>query len=214
MYIYVSPLSKVTGLDIKLAETRFNLGFFDENENSSKNSSINVDSNEINRQTNKLIQDIFVTCSADRDRSYTLTINLELDNPFKVIDLRFNSPQQKQQLYNNSSSSSSKQRVEETETNGSFRIYLPDSSFLVQLNQRISYDECLDVKYVQLGPNINYQVECLNCSEDQKKLLDKIFSKKMTQFDAEIDSILSEKLLLGLHILLNQHRLDLDLFIV
>lgn len=212
-------MSKVTGINITLAETQFNLSETNEDNDSNttttiSNSTNSVDSNQIvNKQANKLIQDIFVTCSADRDRSYSLTINLELDNPFKVIDLRFNSQPTKQQRQINSSQQLESKTEDNNDGDGMFRIYLPESSFLVRLNQKISYDECLEVKYVQMEPNVNYQVECLNCNQHEKNLLDRVFGKKMTQFDAELDSILSEKLLLGLQILLNQQRLDLDLFV-
>lgn len=185
------PLSRVTGMNISLAETGFNL------------------------EGQKLIEDIFVSCSADRDRSYTLTVNLELNNPFKSIDLTLagqtNSP--KEGETSSGSPVVGGKESELLEESSLFRIYLPQSTFLVQLNQRIRYDECLDVKYVQLGPNVNYDVECLGCSDRQRAHLDRIFRKKMSQFDAELDSLLSEKLLLGLQILSNQKRLDLDLYL-
>lgn len=153
-----------------------------------------VASNEIQQiRQSSLIQDLFVSCSVDKDRSYSLTINLELDNPFKVIDFKFKQP--------------------EDNSIGQFRINLPRSTFLIQLNQRIRYDECLDVKYVQLGPNIEYEIECLTCNEAQKAHLNQVFTKRMNQFDSELDSVLSEKMLLALNILLNQQRLDYDLFL-
>jgi len=142
-----------------------------------------------------LIQDVFVTCLVGRDRVYTLIFNLDLYNPFKAIEVhyRFRNPS-----------------TGEHET-GSFRIRLENSSFLVQLIQRINYDECLSVQHVQLSPNIAYEIDCLGCNEFQQQYLDKIFDKRMTQFDMELDSMLNEKLLLGLKGLLDQRRLELDL---
>lgn len=143
----------------------------------------------------ELIRDIFVTCSTDRDRSYTLTINLELNNPFKVIDLRF------------------KQNETRNQETGFIRIQLPHSTFLVQVSQRINYDSCLEVNYVQLAPNVAYDVKCIGCLKGQQEFLDKNLSKRMTQLDAELDLMLSEKLILGLQTLLNQQRLDFDLYL-
>lgn len=147
------------------------------------------------------MRDFFVTCSADRDRSYTLTINLELHNPFRSIEISYEKP------------------VElGTRKPAHFQVRLPQSSFLVQLNQRISYDECLDVNYVQLSPHISFELECKSVLGDQvpgeeQDWLDKTLSKRMSQLDAELDSMLSEKFLLGLQTLLNQRRLDLDLYL-
>lgn len=184
-------------MNITLAETRYNLA------NQEGQNAVEA-KNEIIRP--KLVSDIFVTCSADRDRSYTLTINLELLNPFTVIDLRYQQSNKALQRPQQQGNASNNQEI------GSFRILLPQSSFLVQLKQRISYDECLEVNYVQLAPNVAYEVECVNCVQEEQDYLDRIFSKKMSQLDAELDAILSEKLLLGLQILLNQQRLDLDLY--
>lgn len=134
------------------------------------------------------MRDIFVTCSADRDRSYSLTINLEINNPFKELEFV----------------------VFQDDNIGYFRILMPQSTFLVQLNQRVRYDECLEVDYVQLAPSVRYDLACISCDKRQKEQLDKSFNKRMAQIDSEIDSILSEKLLLGIKSLLNQQRLDLD----
>lgn len=179
-------------MNITLAETQFSLD---------GSRSVAETMNDINRP--KLVSDIFVTCSADRDRSYTLSINLELANPFKVIDLRFNHNQKSQQTANGD---------QDNQETGLFRVRLPQSTFLVKLNQRISYDECLDISYVQLAPNVAYEVECIGCGTELREYLDKVFNKRMTQLDAELDSMLSEKLLLGLQTLLSQQRLDLDLY--
>lgn len=150
-----------------------------------------------------LLKDIFVTCSADRDRSYYLTINLELNNPFKTIDLRFQDEMNMKDLA---------KRPKSTQF-GSFSILMPQSSFLVQLNQKISYEECLEVNYVQLAPNVMYELSCVACDKEQQDYLDKSFAKRMTQLDVELDSMLSEKLLLGLQTVLSQQRLDLDLYL-
>lgn len=184
----LSVLSKVTGIHITQAKTRFNLDETNITRNSSR------DGNGIVSESYNLLQDVFTSCSADRDRTYTLTINLELNNPFKVIDLHYERGKDKQEI-------------------GMLQIRLAQSSYLVQLSQRISYDECLEVNYVQLSPTVAYEIDCLDCNEEQKSQLDKIFGKRMSQFDAELDSILSEKLLLGIKSLLSQQRLDLDLYL-
>lgn len=170
-------MSKVSGINITLAETHFELDANNEKNNSSRPT---------------LLHDIFVTRSADRDRGYSLTINLELDNPFKVIEVVF--------------------KNEQSEIN-QITISLPQSSFWVQLNQRIRYDECLEVNFIQMAPNMRYDLICTSCDKRQKGELDRSFAKRMLQLDAEIDSILSEKLLLGLQSTLTQERLDLDLFL-
>lgn len=225
-------LSRLTGINITQAETQFDLNaevvrrrLTTTSTKSPKKDLLNstkrvitlkrgASDNEIQNgngsRAGKLIQDIFVSCSTDRERSYTLTINLELENPFKVIEFKFNWNPEKEKDHED-------KKVEEDlreKSEGVFRIYLPQSTFIVDLNQRIRYDECLDVKFVQLASNINYSVECIDCNEKQKDYLDRILNKKMSQFDAELDSILSEKLLLGLQVLLNQKRLDLDLFLI
>jgi hypothetical protein len=165
-----------------------------------------------------LIQDIFVTCSIDRDRSHALSINLELDNPFKVIDVYFEtqgpllarSHATSEQEYNYRPQPAA---VAQGRRNGLFRILLPQSSLLVQLNQRIRYDECLSVNYVQLSPTVNYVLDCVDCDKSEQEFLDKIFNKRMSQLDAELDTILSEKVLFGLQVLLSQQRLDLDTYL-
>lgn len=183
--LHLSTLSKAANLNITIAETKFNL----------QNNEIVTKQNETQQQSpNYLIQDFFVTCSIDRDKSYTLTINLELDNPFKMVEFEYRQPN-------------------DPTSKGIFKIFMNQSTYLVQLNQRISYDECLDIKYVQLDPNLNYEINCTTCDEEQKVKLDKLLSKRMTQLDSELNSLLSEKLLLGLQVLLNQQRLDLDLFL-
>jgi len=152
-----------------------------------------------------------VACSVDRSRNYALTINLELDNPFKVLEIAYEPPigafkrgDSKQSVQTESKSPIKRQ--------GRFRIRLPQSSFLVQLNQRVRYDECIVINYVQLEPSVSYDIECVDCSEAEQNYLDYVFKKRMSQFDAEIDSLLSEKFLLGLKLLFDQQRLDLELF--
>lgn len=95
---------------------------------------------------------------------------------------------------------------------GKIQIHLPQSALLVQLDQKISYDGCLEVSYVQLAPNVMYDIKCPTCDSLQQKHLDNIFGKKMSQLDSELDTLLSEKVALSLKNLLSQHRLDLDLF--
>lgn len=143
-----------------------------------------------------MLRDISVTCSAKKDRSYTLTINLELKNPFDSIYFRFK-PSEK---------------IGNKEI-GEFRVLLSQSTFVVQLNQRIRYDECFDVDYVQLETNVAYTLKCSSCDDIQKSNLDKLFHKKMALFDAQLDLVLSDKLLLGLQYLLSEQRLDLDLYL-
>lgn len=155
-----------------------------------RNNSSSVESS----QDSDLIRDIFVTCSTDRDRTYTLTINLELDSPFKNIKIRSENPLPGGQA-------------------AEFNINLPQSTFLVQLKQCIRYDECLDVIYVQLAPGISYETSCNDCSEAQRRHIDKILSKRMSQLEAELDSMLSDKLSFGLQVLLSQQRFDLDLYL-
>jgi hypothetical protein len=151
-----------------------------------------------------LIQDIFVTCSIDRDRSYALSVNLELENPFKMIDV----------YYEAKGTPSRKQDSDyHPRKSGLFRINLPQSSLLIQLNQRIRYDDCLSVNYVQLSPTVNYEIDCVGCDKSEQAFLDKIFSKRMSQLDAELDAVLSEKVLFGLQVLLSQQRLDLDTYL-
>lgn len=176
-------MSKATGLNITLAYTEFNQNHL--------GSGLGTAKNEIIKPL--VLYDYFVTCSVHRDHSYTLTINVELNNPFKVIEIHYQMPNEEKEA-------------------SSFKILMPQSTFLVKLNQRISYDECLEVKYVQLAPNVSYEIECATCSEQDKSYLDKILKKRMTQLDAELDSLLSEKLLLGLQTLLSQQRLDLELY--
>ena len=154
-------------------------------------------SNEIKENRGRgIIQELFVTCSVDRDRSYALTIDAELDNPFKVVDVRYD--------INYAQSAASPKPT------GLFRVHLPQSSFLVQLSQRVRYDQCLSVSYILLAPNVNYELECLDCSEKEAERLEKIFAKRMQQFDSELDFMLSEKLLLGLQVLLDQQRIEID----
>lgn len=182
-------IAKATGVNITLAETCFDLRSYDVAAELSRTPELK------NQVQLNFVRDCFVTFSAERDRSYTLTINLELNNPFKVIDILYN-----KQIVNN----------ENQEEVGSFEIRLPQSTFLVQLSQRINYDECLTVNYVQLAPNVSYEIICESCTQKEHEHLDRSFSKRMTQLDAELDALLSEKLLLGLGLLLSQQRLDLD----
>lgn len=144
-----------------------------------------------------LIQDMFVSCSTDRNGNYMLTMNLELDNPFRLIEASF--------LTN--------QTQADTSAPGEFKIRMPGSTILVQLNQLINYDECLEVQYVQLSPNFDYSIDCDHCNDDQKLQLDKTVAKRRSQLDGEIDALISGKLLLGIQTLLNQQRLDLDLYL-
>lgn len=166
-----------------------------------------------------LIQEIFVTCSVDRDRSYALVVNLELDNPFEVIDVYYMTPPQLQVengggIDNNTTQSQLQgEQQQATPRTGLFRIRLPQSSLLVQLNQRIRYDECLSVNYVQLSPTVNYEIECVDCYGRDQAQLDKIFNRRISQLDVELDAILSEKVLFGLQVLLNQQRIDLDMYL-
>lgn len=197
-----SPLSKALGVNVTLAETRFNIV--------QPHGAHNAEaSNEINstrrarapkarsEQPVSLIQDMFVSCSVGRNRNYALSVNLELDNPFKTIDLHYDIPE-------------SNQAAHPDKRFGRFRISLPKSSLLVQLSQRIRYDECLMVNYVQLAPLVNYEIECDTCDKQESAHLNRTLGKRMNQLDAELDALLSEKLLLGLKVLLNQQRLELD----
>lgn len=120
-----------------------------------------------------------------------------------MIDVNFDLPEMQQEVTKTGFNKKS----------GLFRIRLPQSTFLVHLKQRIRYDECLVVNFIQIAPNVNYEIECVGCSDEQQNHLDRIFSKRMTQLDAELDSTLSEKLLLGLQVLFNQQRLELDLYL-
>lgn len=176
-------LSKITGLNITSADTHFDLGALGQDY-------------KVNASKLSLLQDIFVTCSAGKDRSYTLTMNLELKNPFDRVDFRFK-PSQK---------------IGNKET-GLFSILLPDSTYTVELSQLIRYDECLDVKYVQLGLNTNHTIQCVGCDAVEETNLNKMFNKKRAQLDAELDLVLSEKFMLGLKYLLSEQRLDLDLYL-
>lgn len=215
-----SSLAKAIGLNVTLAETHFQV----KTERDSDEVQYEKRTNEVSEATKRhgnqtesdasvsLIQDIFVTCSIERDRSYALSINLELDNPFKVVDVYYES------LSLHSKKHASEQQ-QQNNTNqgrrrtGLFRILLPQSSLLVQLNQRIRYDDCLSVNYVQLSPTVNYDIECVGCDKDEQELLNKIFGKRMSQLDAELDAILSEKVSFGLQVLLSQQRLDLDTYL-
>lgn len=165
----------------------------------------------ITERSHDLIRDTFITCSVDRDRSYVLAIDLELENPFKTIDVSYEIPSAAIKRDGNNSIVA-KEADMKRPNGGRFRIRLPQSTFLVRLNQRIRYDECIVINYVQLAPNLNYDIECMDCEPHEQRYLDRVFSKRMTQLDSELDSILSEKLLLGLQLLINQERLDLELF--
>lgn len=72
---------------------------------------------------------------------------------------------------------------------------------------------------MQLSPNIAYEVQCSNDTtavdkiKEEQNYLDKMLSKRMAQLDAELDSMLSEKFLLGLQTLFSQERFDLDLYL-
>lgn len=164
---------------------------------------------------NGLIRDIFVTCTMDRDRSYSLSINLEFENPFNNIDLIWEMPDVSERgtLVNNVEPTGNQTNKWANHNNkGHFHIRLPQSTFLIQLIQRFRYDECLAVNYVQLAPNVSYELECASCSPGQQRYLNNVFNKRMNQIDSELDSILSEKLLLGIQLMLDQQRLDLELF--
>lgn len=192
------------GVNLTLAETHFSLE--SETEPTSEPA-----------HKTPILRELFVSCSVERDRSYTMTINVELTNPFMVIDLHYDIP----------SALSSKRSVspqpdpqqaslggdKPSKRTSLFKVRIPQSTFMARLSQRISYDECLTVNYVQLSPNVKYEVDCVDCSAEERDHLEKIFSKRMTQLDTELDSMLSDKLALGLQMLLNQERLDLDLYV-
>lgn len=144
-----------------------------------------------------MLKDIFVNCVVERDRTYALTVNLELDNPFRVIEI-----ESEAYLEGHGEPQIIKSR-----------IHLPKSFMLVQLRQRIKYDECIQVAYVQLEPNVSYDVECVDCTDEQQNFVDKLFGRRMSQIDSEVNILLSDKLSLGLQILFNQQRLDLDLYL-
>lgn len=207
-------LSKSTGINITLAETHFGLEPTSAKERNelAPTGEERANEDEPARGHQSLIQDIFVTCSVDRDRSYALTINLELENPFKVIDVYYDAARRDKRAAGRTGAQQVDQQAG-MRAAGLFRVHLPDSSLLVQLSQRIRYDECLTVNYVQLSPTVNYEIECVDCDEREQTKLDKIFSKRMSQLDAELDAILSEKALFGLQVLLNQQRLDLDMYL-
>ena len=207
-------------MNVTLAETHFQLGQsrdelpYDRQQNeiggaTSKNESYYNQATRSQRAS--LIQDIFVTCSIERDRSYALAINLELDNPFKVIDVYYESSGLSTRQH--AITQQRNQTVQEVGRRGLFRISLPQSSLLVQLNQRIRYDDCLRVNYVQLSPTVNYELECVDCSASDREFLDKVFKRRMSQLDAELDAILSEKIRFGLQALLSLQRLDLDTYL-
>lgn len=122
---------------------------------------------------------------------------MEIDNPFKTIEARFNS-----ELSSNATAGPSK-----------LRILLPDSSLLVQFSQLINYDECLEINYVQFEPNIEYVIDCYTCDVTQRVHMEKLLGKRMTQMDNELDSMISSKVFMGLQTLLSQQRLDLDLYL-
>ena len=203
-------LTRAIGFNVTLVETHFrgNGKDFNQRQNEMDGPSASGSgSKPIKRvESPSLLQDIFVTCSMDRERNYALSINLELINPFEVVDVYYEIP--------TTVITKGEDLLDRGRSNGGlFRIHLSQSTFLVQLNQRIRYDDCLAINYIQLAPNVDYVIECVGCGEEQSQHLDKIFSKRMTQLDAELDAMLSEKLLLGLQILFNQQRLELDLFV-
>lgn len=195
-----AALSKASGLNITQAETTFNSNEIDTNR---KQNNLHKETMNQTESRSKLIRDTFVTVSAERDRSYTLTINLELNNPFKVIKMRYIRDKNQQNDAGNV--------VEDTV--GSFSIRLPRSSLLVHLSQRISYEDCLGINHVQLATNGPIDISCDSCATKELENLDKILLKRASQLDAELDSLLSEKLLLGLRTLLNHQRLDFDIFL-
>lgn len=161
---------------------------------------------------NQLVRDVFVTCSADRNGIYTFTINLELENPFKTIELGFEPPQPSADLRIDTGGNK-KEKLQLRANEKSFSIKLPRSSFLVRLNQRVSYDECLVIKYVQLSSDSLYEIDCPKCTPEERNYLDKLFARPTTQLDNELDTMLGEKLSLGLGVLFSQQRLYLDLYI-
>lgn len=135
-----------------------------------------------------------MTCSSEEDRSYTLKLHLTLKNPFDKVNVSF----KPSELIGNKEPRS-------------FRISLLRSSLDIQLSQHIRYDECLDVKYVQLGPNPSYEINCGDCDESEQSNLNKLLRKMMLPIDTELDLALSDKFLLGLQHQLSEERLDLDL---
>lgn len=180
-------LSKAANINLTLVETRFNLD----------------NTIDTTTRTDKLVRDMFITCSADRDGIYTFTINLELENPFKMIELHFEPPRSKDMLHN--------LQVAHLEPEKVFHIALPQTSFLIQLSQSVSYDECLTMKNAQLSSTISYELDCPKCTPGERAYLDRVFKDRMSQIDYALDTLLSEKLSLGLGVLLSQRRLYLDL---
>lgn len=178
-----SILAKATGVNITMAETKFQL-----------NGLIKRNTNEVNDVP--LIEDLFISCSTDRNRQIIFTINLELVNPFKDVVVHYIPPDGNQ-----------------TSIPTIFHIHLLQSTFLVQLSQQIGYEECLHVNLAQLAPNVDYFIECEDCTDAQEKYLDRQFKKRMTHLDSELTALLSDKLVYGLRILLNQERLELELYL-
>lgn len=178
------------------------------------NSSSNT--NLIESHDNKLVRDMFITCSAGRNGIHTFTINLELENPFRTIELSFETPQVSSDLSQQGSRGGDKKEKSQsaaTADEKTFFINMPRSSFLVKLNQRVSYEDCFMIKYVQLSSNSIYEINCPKCTPTELNYLDKLFARPTTQLENELDTMLSEKLSLGLAVLFSQQRLYLDLYI-
>lgn len=172
-----AALGSAMGMNIELVTTSFELA------------NVNGTQSEASSKS-EFLREVFVGCRIDRSHAQTLLVNIEMLNPFQVIDVRFESMQ------------------DEDSAPGHFRIHLANSTFLVQLLQRVSYDECVNVNYVQLAPNSSYEIECLECSKQQEDIFNKILQKRLPQMDTELDKLLSEKILLGLEVLLSQERFE------
>lgn len=199
-----------------MAETQFNLDNTIDTNGSGVAENNNSTTDSIGSHDNKLVRDVFITCSADRNGIHTFNINLELENPFKTIELSFQPPQPSLELSQQKSDDDDKKsrtRLAAIADEKTFYIHMPQSSFLVRLNQRVSYDECLVIKYVQLSSNSNYKIDCPKCTPTELNYLGKLFNRPTTQLDNQFDTLLSGKLSLGLAVLLSQQRLYLDLYI-
>lgn len=138
-----------------------------------------------------LIEDIFIACSADRGRQNVVAVNLELANPFKRIQIHY---------------------IPDGSINPiKFYLNLQQSSYLAQLTQQLGYEECIHINYVQLTSNVEYVIECDECDDNNQKQLDRMFKKRVSHLDAELCSLLSDKMMYGLRSLLDQERLELEM---
>lgn len=142
------------------------------------------------KKESSLIEDIFIACSADKGRQNVVAVNLELANPFKRIEIHY--------------------IPEGSSVSIKFDLNLQQSSFLAQLTQQLGYEECIHINYVQLTSNVEYLIECDECNETNQKQLDRMFKKRVSHLDAELCSLLSDKMMYGLRNLLDQERLELE----